>query len=56
MDTRFDYVNQAWIENGRYVRCGHPEAMTCDCYGRKHAGELAVPVVPEVVTYLGKQK
>ena len=30
----FDYVYQAWVRNGRYVRCGHPESMTCNCYGR----------------------
>lgn len=41
----YDYDNQAWTElrNGRrvYVRCGHPEEMECDCYGRIHAGETA---------------
>lgn len=36
----FDYKRQAWIENGRYVRCGHPESMACNCYGRLHAGEI----------------
>jgi hypothetical protein len=38
----FDYQNQAWVENGRYVRCGHPESMDCGCYGRQHEGEQAV--------------
>ena len=36
----FDYNNQAWIKDGRYIRCGHPESMNCECYGRKHEGEL----------------
>jgi hypothetical protein len=35
----YDYAHQAWIEDGRYVRCGHPESMNCQCYGRLHAGE-----------------
>ena len=41
---RFDYVNQAWIKRGRYVRCGH--VAPCPCYGKAHEGELA----PEEVT------
>ncbi len=40
-DIRFDYGNQAWIVNGIYERCGHPEEMACGCYGRIHAGEPA---------------
>lgn len=40
-DVRFDYDKQAWVQNGRYVRCGHPEAMDCRCYGRAHEGERA---------------
>jgi hypothetical protein len=35
----FDYVNQAWTVNGRYVVCEHPGK--CNCYGTLHAGELA---------------
>lgn len=35
----FDYEHQAWVANGRYVACGHPEGMHCVCYGRLHAGE-----------------
>lgn len=35
----FDYEKQAWVSGGKYVRCGHPEAMTCGCYGREHEGE-----------------
>ncbi len=35
----YDYENQAWVKNGKYVRCGHPESMQCSCYGRIHEGE-----------------
>ncbi len=35
----YDYVHQAWIINGVYEACGHPESMECDCYGKLHAGE-----------------
>lgn len=35
----FDYQRQAWVVNGIYVRCGHPDALACGCYGRDHAGE-----------------
>lgn len=34
----FDYTKQAWVENGRYVRCGHIET-DCNCYGKLHEGE-----------------
>ena len=37
----FDYEKQTWVEDGRYVRCGHPENMQCSCYGRLHEGEQA---------------
>lgn len=37
--TYYDYANQAWIRNGKYIRCGHPENMNCGCYGRTHEGE-----------------
>lgn len=46
---RYDYDRQAWIVDGRYVRCGHPEAMDCRCYGRLHAGEVA-PAQQAVIT------
>jgi len=36
----YDYEHQAWVLNGRYVDCGHPETMDCGCYGRKHKAEL----------------
>ena len=35
----FDYENQAWVVDGRYVNCGHHETINCGCYGRIHAGE-----------------
>jgi hypothetical protein len=34
----YDYENQAWVVNGFYVNCGHPETMSCGCFGRKFAG------------------
>jgi hypothetical protein len=37
----FDYEHQAWVKDGKYVRCGHPEPMDCGCYGREHEGESA---------------
>jgi len=40
-ETHYDYEYQAWIENGVYVRCGHPETMDCRCYGKLHEGEKA---------------
>ncbi len=39
--TRYDYDTQAWVVDGVYVRCGHPDTMQCSCYGRLHEGELA---------------
>lgn len=40
-DIRFDYQNQAWIINGRYISCAHPVWMKCSCYGKLHEGEVA---------------
>lgn len=37
----YDYDKQAWIIDGKYQRCGHPESMDCKCYGKEHAGETA---------------
>jgi hypothetical protein len=37
----FDYDNQAWVEDGRYLNCGHPEGMKCGCYGRRFQGLTA---------------
>jgi len=35
----FDYENQAWVKDGKYLNCGHPIAMLCGCFGRRHEGE-----------------
>jgi hypothetical protein len=35
----FDYERQAWVESGKYVKCGHPDSMNCGCYGKRHEGE-----------------
>lgn len=42
-NEQFDYTNQAWVVNGKYVRCGHPETMDCQCYGKVHEGESVDP-------------
>jgi len=41
MQTYYDYDNQAWVINGKYSSCNHPEAMECNCYGKEHAGQEA---------------
>ena len=38
-ESKYDYRNQAWTVDDRYVRCGHPESMNCQCYGKLHEGE-----------------
>ena len=42
----YDYTNQAWVIDGKYVRCGHGTLdggygtqKACNCYGRLHEGE-----------------
>ena len=35
----YDYQCQAWVKDGRYIQCSHPETMNCECYGKKHQGE-----------------
>ena len=35
----YDYEKQAWVKNGKYIRCGHPDHMRCNCYGKLHEGE-----------------
>lgn len=35
----YDYLNQAWILDDKYLRCGHDELMNCNCFGRLHQGE-----------------
>lgn len=37
----FDYTHQAWLQDGRYVACGHKGTIhPCKCYGTLHEGEL----------------
>ena len=38
----YDYDLQVWIKEGKYQDCGHPESMSCGCYGRLHKNEKAV--------------
>lgn len=44
----FDYTRQAWVVDGFYVRCAHPESMTCGCYGRTHEGQPSQETIAEV--------
>jgi hypothetical protein len=37
----YDYEHQSWVEEGRYLDCGHPQSMRCGCYGRRFAGLTA---------------
>ena len=39
----YDYNRQAWVIDGKYQRCGHPDEMPCGCYGRAHEGEETRP-------------
>ncbi len=39
--THYDYEHQAWVVDGRYIRCGHIDTgldTDCKCYGRLHEG------------------
>lgn len=36
--VQYDYKNQAWVINGKYVACNH-SSIVCDCYGTEHYGE-----------------
>ena len=38
--SEYDYDNQAWAINGKYVRCGHSPTMNCSCYGKINEGKL----------------
>lgn len=40
-ERRYDYDKQAWVVDGVYEACAHPENMSCKCYGREHEGEQA---------------
>ena len=35
----FDYLNQAWVQDYKYIRCGHPDEMDCSCFGKRHEGD-----------------
>ena len=35
----YDYQNQSWVKDGKYIKCGHPKEMNCNCYGRKNEGK-----------------
>ena len=39
----YDYDKQSYVRQGRWVDCGHPEDMECECYGRLHHGERLTP-------------
>jgi hypothetical protein len=54
-DVWYDYTNQAWVTNGVYKRCGHPESMNCGCYGRAHRGEKpAQSIIEQYATAQGQ--
>lgn len=36
--VEYDYTNQAWVVDGKYVRCGH-KPVNCPCFGTVHEGE-----------------
>ena len=36
--TQYDYDNQAWVVEGKYIACGHPKPCQF-CFGTKHEGE-----------------
>ncbi len=35
----YDYENQAWVKDGKYIRCGHSPDFDCQCFGKIHEGE-----------------
>ena len=42
----YDYLNQAWVNDGKYLPCNHPWPSCNLCYGTQHEGE---PVDPEAL-------
>ena len=34
----YDYTNQAWVVDGVYQDCGHPN-VDCGCFAREHKGQ-----------------
>jgi hypothetical protein len=48
--TGFDYEHQAWVQNGRYVRCGHLDEYNCNCFGKVNQGKRpSAAVVAEMM-------
>jgi hypothetical protein len=39
LQNGYDYANQAWVLDGKYADCGHPDGFDCECHGRAPAGE-----------------
>jgi hypothetical protein len=37
----YSYAHQCWIENFIIQRCGHPDSLDCQCFGKIHEGEQA---------------
>ena len=35
----YSYEHQCWIVDFVVQNCGHPQDMTCGCFGREHQGE-----------------
>ncbi len=48
----YDYNKQAWVLNSRYIACGHPDTMNCNCYGKNHRGELVTGNGSEIINQL----
>ena len=46
----YDYDKQVWIVEGKYQRCGHPEAMNCNCYGKQLIVDLSASLTAEFGT------
>jgi hypothetical protein len=40
----FDYEHQAWVKDGKYVRCGHPDSMNCGCFGKVWQGHTVAQI------------
>ena len=55
-DIYYDYEHQAWVEYGRYARCGHPDHMDCGCYGREHEGERSHYIPRDVACILSAEE
>jgi len=50
----YDYDNQAWYKGGKYVRCGHPDSMDCNCFGKINEGKKVI-VTPALIAHLVSQ-